>query len=132
MGSTRTSRAGTAGAPAMMILGRPVTPANPPTARIRRFRRGKAISGSTAPGLRFRPWLDVMEGRTLLSTFVVNTTADSGPGSLRHAILDADALPGSDIINFDIPGDGVHTIEPTSELPPLTDSVLVDGWSQPG
>ena len=37
-------------------------------------------------------------------TFVVTNTNDSGPGSLRQAILDANAGRGSDVIAFDIPG----------------------------
>ena len=42
-----------------------------------------------------------MEDRTLLSTFVVSNTDDSGPGSLRQAILGANAQPGADTITFD-------------------------------
>ena len=38
------------------------------------------------------------------SPFTVTTTADSGPGSLRQAILNANANPGMDDITFDIPG----------------------------
>jgi hypothetical protein len=36
------------------------------------------------------------------SVLVVSTTSDSGPGSLRQEILDADAGPGSTIV-FNIP-----------------------------
>src|SRR5262249_34361370 len=36
-------------------------------------------------------------------TFVVTNTLDSGLGSLRQAILDANAHPGADDIEFDIP-----------------------------
>src|SRR5579884_3711203 len=39
-----------------------------------------------------------LEPRVLLSTYLVTTTADGGPGSLRQAILDADANPGADTI----------------------------------
>ena len=38
------------------------------------------------------------------ATFTVTTTADSGPGSLRQAILDANASPGADTIVFNIAG----------------------------
>ena len=41
----------------------------------------------------------------VLATFIVNTTNDSGAGSLRQAIIDANALGGTDTINFDIPLD---------------------------
>jgi hypothetical protein len=64
--------------------------------------------------------------------YLVTTTADSGPGSLRQAILDANHAPGADTIAFAIAGDGVQTIQLQSELPAITDGVLLDGWSQPG
>ncbi len=63
---------------------------------------------------------------------VVTNTNDSGAGSLRQAILDANANPGADTITFNIPGAGVHTITPASPLPAITDQVLVDGYTQPG
>ena len=59
-------------------------------------------------------------------------TNDSGIGSLRQAILNADANPGLDTIDFDIPGAGVHTISPASALPTITDPVVIDGYTQPG
>jgi titin len=68
------------------------------------------------------------------ATFVVTNTNDSGPGSLRQAILDANSSPGADLIAFAIPGSGVHTISPQTELPALADDagVLIDGYTQPG
>jgi hypothetical protein len=65
-------------------------------------------------------------------SITVTNTADSGPGSLRQAILAANAHPGHDNITFAIPGGGVHTISPTSPLPDITDPVTIDGYSQPG
>ncbi len=65
-------------------------------------------------------------------TFTVINTNDSGAGSLRQAILDANANPGVDTIAFDIPGSGVHTITPASNLDSLVDPVIVDGYTQPG
>ncbi len=74
-----------------------------------------------------------MEDRTLLSTFVVSNTGDSGPGSFRQAILDSNAATDQPkAIDFDIPGPGIHTIEPVSALPTITSAVLIDGFSQPG
>ena len=65
--------------------------------------------------------------------FVVNTTGDSGPGSLRQAILDSNAATGaSNTIDFAIPGSGVQTITPASPLPSLTTPTIIDGTSQPG
>ncbi len=62
---------------------------------------------------------------------VVNTN-DSGPGSLRQAILDANANVGADVIKFNIPGTGAHTIKPASALPTITDPVTINAYSQPG
>ena len=66
-------------------------------------------------------------------TFPVITTANSGPGSLRQAILDANTSPGNDLITFAIPGAGVHTIAlQEAPLPPITGTVTIDGTTQPG
>ena len=66
------------------------------------------------------------------STFVVTNAADSGAGSLRQAILDANAHPGADTIVFNIPGSGLHTITPSTTLPTISDPVTIDGSTQPG
>ena len=42
------------------------------------------------------------------STLIVTNTASTGAGSLRQAILDANAQPGPDLITFNIPGAGVR------------------------
>jgi hypothetical protein len=73
-----------------------------------------------------------LTGVASAATFTVTTAADSGAGSLRQAILDANANPGADTINFNIPGSGVHTIVLASWLPNTTDPVTVDGYTQPG
>jgi len=65
------------------------------------------------------------------STVVTNTN-DSGAGSLRQAILNANNHPGLDTVSFAIAGPGVHTIRPATALPAITDSVIIDGYTQPG
>ena len=65
------------------------------------------------------------------ATFTVTTAADSGAGSLRQAILDANGNPGADTIAFNIPGGGVKTIDVASEMD-VTDPVVIDGYTQPG
>ena len=92
-----------------------------------------AASPSIGCGLaRIRPRLEWMEDRTLLSAFTVSNTNDSGPGSLREAILDSDtANSAANTISFAILGEGVQTIAPLSPLPPITNPVLIDGFSQP-
>jgi CSLREA domain-containing protein len=71
-----------------------------------------------------------------LNYFIVTNTADSGPGSLRQAISDANATPNSangiDQIQFFLVGSGVQTISAVSALPAVTNPVMIDGWSQPG
>src|SRR5262249_3157082 len=83
--------------------------------------------------------LEILEDRCVPSTFMVVNTKDSGMGSLRQAILDSNAhanplTPGNaaDEIDFNIPGAGVHTIQPSSALPTITDAVNINGYSQPG
>jgi MBG domain (YGX type)/Bacterial Ig domain/Bacterial Ig-like domain (group 3) len=69
------------------------------------------------------------------TNLLVTSTLDSGPGSLRQAILDANATPnsgGPDVIRFSIPGAGAHTIQPLSPLPGITDPVVIDATTQPG
>jgi hypothetical protein len=69
-------------------------------------------------------------GASAQSTLTVTSTADSGPGTLRQALLDAASAFGADI-EFAIPGEGVKTIAIQSPLvvPALTN---VDGSTQPG
>ncbi len=59
----------------------------PRTSRAARRRRGQR-----------RPGIESLEDRVVLSTFPVTTTADGGPGSLRQAILDANANGEADVI----------------------------------
>ena len=59
-------------------------------------------------------------------TFTVANTNNSGTGSLRQAITDANNNAGTDTIKFTISGTGVHTITPTSALPNITGAVLLD------
>ncbi|HKI17260.1 MAG TPA: Calx-beta domain-containing protein, partial [Isosphaeraceae bacterium] len=83
-----------------------------------------------------------------VSSFVVYNTGDSGPGTLRAAILaaDSDPNPGIDNILFDIPASiagnldvpvaGFDPVTQTwqislaSPLPVITRSVSIDGYSQ--
>ncbi len=64
-------------------------------------------------------------------SFTVTSTADSGPGTLRQAILDANNNPGPDSILFGM-ASGPQTISPLSELPTISDQVIIKGQSQIG
>src|SRR4051794_7303894 len=48
------------------------------------------------------PRVELLEDRWLLSTFTVTNNFDTGPGSLRQAIVNANATSGTDTINFNI------------------------------
>ena len=63
---------------------------------------------------------------------VVNNTNDSGEGSLRWAIEQANNTPGIDRIVFNIGDAGVQTIRPLSALPIIVEAVTIDGTTQPG
>src|SRR5437868_4554267 len=73
-----------------------------------------------------------LEGATAAGPAPVTNTNDSGPNSLRQAILDSNGNPGTDTITFQIPGAGLHTISPTSALPDITGPVIIDGTTQSG
>jgi len=80
-------------------------------------------SGQVAPSVVFAP--------AAASPFIVTNNNDSGPGSLRQAIIDANSSPGADTIQFSI-GAGVKTINLASPLPAISDTVMIDGTTQPG
>ena len=65
---------------------------------------------------------------------IVDSAADAGKGTLRQAILNANANPGADVIVFNIAvvPSGPVTIFLTTELPAVTDPVTIDATSQPG
>ncbi|MGL5058433.1 MAG: DUF4347 domain-containing protein, partial [Microcoleus sp.] len=69
----------------------------------------------------------------VLAIYRVTNTLDSGEGSLRSAIQQANFNFGLDTINFNIPGTGPHTITlGTQALPTIISPVIIDGKSQPG
>ncbi len=88
------------------------------------------------PQVRLR--VEGLEDRSVPAVFTVTTTDDSGDGSLRQAIIDANTTAGADTINFTLPpsmkdtGHDWWRITPTTALPGITDTVTIDGWSQGG
>ena len=78
---------------------------------------------------------ECLETRHLMATLLVTNTENSGPGSLRQAILDANASVGiADMIAFNIPGPGPHTIAVGNgglgALPAISDPIVIDGFTQ--
>src|SRR5262245_16252994 len=83
-----------------------------------------------------------LEDRISPAVIPVTNTFDSGPGSLRQALIDSNTSIGVlDTVTFNIPTSdagyqsgppAVFTIQPVSALPTITDPVVIDGYSQPG
>lgn len=77
---------------------------------------------------------------SVAAPFTVVNTSDSGTGSLRQAILNANGNTGADTIGFNIPASDpncdptthVCTVTLASSLPAITDPVTIDGYTQPG
>ena len=63
--------------------------------------------------------------------FVVTTTADSGPGSLRDAINQANVAGGT--ITFNLPANStIATSAANGALPPINNNVTIDGSGSSG
>jgi len=93
---------------------------------------------------------DVQLPSSALTTFTVDSTADTadfsigdnvcdtddsvgdGPCTLRAAIEEANSLAGADNINFDIPGTAPFEILTSALLPVITTTVHIDGSTQGG
>jgi hypothetical protein len=67
--------------------------------------------------------VEVLDDRCLPSTFTVTNLLDSGAGSLRAAVVAANANPGADSIDFATTGTGTLT----SGKLDITDSVTING-----
>jgi parallel beta-helix repeat protein len=93
---------------------------------------GTAVGTHTSRRPSFRPCLEALEDRQMPSVLLVTNANNAGAGSLRQAILDANANPGPDTIEFDIEPGGAQTISLTSPLPTVVDPVTIDGTTQPG
>src|SRR5262249_6157243 len=74
---------------------------------------------------RFRPRLEVLEDRLTPAPLTVTNTLDMGAGSLRQAILDANGMPGDDVITFATGVTG--TINLASALPDLSSNIDLEG-----
>ena len=100
-----------------------------------------ATSGISTTAVATAPLVDLVPSNNssgtfvdviLPSTFIVTSNADAGPGTLRQAIIDANAHPGPDTIQFNLPAGAGLTISLGSQLPGLDGPVNINGASQPG
>lgn len=69
-----------------------------------------------------------------IGVITVTSTANSGPGTLRQAILDSNQTVNAELIRFNLGAAGgcPYVIPLSSVLPPITSPLTIDGWSQPG
>jgi hypothetical protein len=98
---------------------------------MKRLRMGRPIAVCTAVLTLLALGLALARGAGA-TTYIVSTTNDSGGGSLRAQIAGANASLGADEIIFAIPGPGPHSIHLLSPLPAVTDTLEIDGTTQPG
>ncbi|MHC1767589.1 MAG: choice-of-anchor U domain-containing protein [Verrucomicrobiia bacterium] len=115
------------------------------------------IGRTVCDGTRFQQFTFTIGPQVITSGIIVNSTGDlpdldpddcccdtgetledgeTPECTLRAAIEMANRLPGRDTIKFAIPGEdpgvvlGVPLIRPETALPRITNSVIIDGWSQ--
>ena len=81
------------------------------------------FSTNSNRSIKRRLQVEELEDRRLLATLTVSDLGDSGPGTLREAMLTANANSEVDAIVFSVPG----TINIHSQLPTITEELTIDG-----
>jgi hypothetical protein len=112
----------------------------PLLSRIDRARRARRTNMShSAPGNKRRRFaikpdaFRLLEERCLLSVYSVTNPGDDGSsGTLRAIIEQVNSDSSPDTIDFNLPGTAPFVIQLMSALPQITNSVVIDGTSQPG
>src|SRR5262249_55133478 len=97
---------------------------------VRRTRARSAATSSIKQRFqrRARLWLQALEDRTVPNTYMVTNAGDTGGGSLRQAISDANTNPGADDIQFDATFfSSPQQIKLNTALPDITDDVVFKG-----
>ena len=85
----------------------------------RKLSRGLATNRRSRRRVNTVAQAESLEDRRLLTTtYLVTNTNDSGPGSLRQAIFDADNVTPSipDVISFALPFGGPYKIQPLTMI----------------
>ncbi len=100
--------------------------------RSRNRRSLKSRRAAHRPRRSLRPMFEALEERLALATFSVVNINDSGAGSLRQALTDANNNAGPDLVDFAIPGSGTRSIAVPTALPTISDPVILDATTQPG
>lgn len=91
------------------------------TAPDRRWRRRAALLAASVAATSLATIAPT--GAAFADSFVVTTTADSGPGSLRQAIIDSNNAFGLDDISIDLPAGSTIALE--SDLPSVNEDLVV-------
>jgi CSLREA domain-containing protein len=117
------------------------------TTKIKRYFGALAVLAVIASMLAVMSSAEPAHATTTITVNLTDDRADANPGdgtcsvvnfgafcTLRAAIQEANATAGPDTIDFNIntTGDGIATISPDTALPPITQSVTIDGYTQPG
>jgi hypothetical protein len=68
--------------------------------------------------------------KSFSATFMVTNNADAGAGTLRQAIINANAAAGPDTIYFNFASATTITLAACQQ--PITGTVVIDGYSNPG
>src|SRR3954468_8150868 len=88
---------------------------------------GRPLSPALRPGFAFLLAVVLAGGAARAATFTVSNLNDSGPGSLRQAVLDANASAGADDVVFGPGVTGTITLTFASGEIPITDSLFIHG-----
>lgn len=106
---------------------------NPQEVNMRTVIKCDSLGSSVHAGVLVMCFLCGISSIALADYYYVGNTLDSGPGTLRQAIIDANAHAGADEIVFTIGSTGTfQTIAISSQLPAIADPVNINGWSQGG
>jgi parallel beta-helix repeat protein len=111
------------------INGASIDPDWVPESDVSLFAQSQPVNTPDAPTIDEPPLVGPDPGPL---TFMVTSLADAGPGSLREAMTIADAMPGLNTIEFNLPGAAPHTISLATLLPTQEEAVIIDGSTQPG
>jgi hypothetical protein len=90
----------------------------------KRFAPNRHLRQRSARRRILMPCPEMLENRTVLSSFTAMNNLDSGPGSLRQAVLDANQAGGTNSISF---ASSVTSIALTSGELAISDNLTIDG-----
>jgi len=88
---------------------------------------GRPLRPALRPGFAFLLAVVLAGGAARAATFTVTNLNDSGPGSLRQAVLDANASAGADDVVFAPGVTGTISLTFASAEIPITDSLFIHG-----